>query len=62
MTTPESEPQAGAQTLRFEHLARKQQWTEQPGNRYTAGELRRMSQASPPLTMDRQRAQVMPVD
>ncbi len=51
-----------AEQQQASHFARKQEWKEQPGNRYTAEELRRMSASFPPFSMHRRRVKIMVID
>ena len=51
-----------AETARAAGFARKQAWKEQPGNRYTAAELRAMSGEFADTTMHKRRTKVMSLD
>ena len=51
MTAPTQRSQKDAQRGRADGFARKQQWKELPGNRYTPDELRKMSESLGPLTI-----------
>ena len=54
---PPPRPDAGAE--RAAAFARKQKWKEQPGNRYTPDELRKMSASLGPLVITEQETPVM---
>ena len=56
---PKDEAAEAARTAGF---ARKQAWKEQPGNRYTAEELRAMSGEFADTTMHKRRTKVMSLD
>ena len=51
-----------AEAARAAGFARKQAWKEQPGNRYTAEELRAMSGEFADATMHKRRTKVMSLD
>ena len=51
-----------AEAERAAGFARKQQWKEQPGNRYTPEELRAMSQRLGTLTITEAEPEVMRLD
>ena len=51
-----------AEAERAAGFARKQNWKEQPGNRYTAEELRAMSQRLGKLTITETEPEIMNLD
>ena len=51
-----------AEAERAAGFARKQKWKEQPGNRYTAEELRAMSGEFADVVMHKRRTKVMFID
>ena len=51
-----------AEAERAAGFARKQKWKEQPGNRYTAEELRAMSQRLGKLTITEVEPEIMHLD
>ena len=51
-----------AEAKRAAGFARKQKWKEQPGNRYTAEELRAMSQRLGKLTITEVEPEIMHLD
>ena len=59
---PPTTEAAAAETARAEGFARKQKWKEQPGNRYTPEELRKMSGEFADCTLHKRRTKVMFVE
>ena len=58
----EPPPRPDAEAERAAAFARKQQWKELPGNRYTASELREMSDRLGTLTITEAEPDIMRLD
>jgi hypothetical protein len=59
---PKPLPGEAADAVRTAGYARKQRWKKRPGNRYTAQELRRMSQSLGPFRIVESEFHVMRLD
>ena len=59
---PKPPKDEAAEAARAEAFERKQKWKELPGNRYTAEELRLMSENFGEFTMHRPKTTVMHID
>ncbi|MBI2926002.1 MAG: hypothetical protein HYY24_09885 [Verrucomicrobia bacterium] len=59
MATPVEDNESDAEKRRAEHFVHKQKWKEHPGNRYTAEQLRLLSEAVGPITISEEEPDVM---
>ena len=59
MAIPADRTESEAQKQRDEQFARKKEWKNLPGNRYTPEELRLALENSPRLTIHKRRTKVM---
>jgi hypothetical protein len=62
MNPSPEQPVSAAEQKRREHYAQKQEWKEQPGNRYTADELHHLADSFGPFTLHKRRTKVMHLD